>query len=146
MKGVKRVLNIAKGIASAKVKSVASWVKAFNLKLSAESLGGNYTLELKKDCSIDWTRSGGVSIQANILTPVSYFSDKNKVTDFFLGIPDALFDYSSACDKLANFPQDAWRLKAAVFMAAYFCGIYTYNGIQFGNEIIKQKFPILPRI
>lgn len=154
---VKGVLSVALGIGCNAVRSVASWVQKFNKELLAKKYGpmvlySKYALELKYDCPLKWARCKTVSIQANILTPIELFYTENKVRRFFFGVPDNLFKYAFVQQKLrACFPNKQ-RVCGLLFIAAYFCVIYSYHNALFGQETLfgvqvsKQDFPILPKI
>jgi hypothetical protein len=151
---VVKVIEIAKGIAPPKneqnVLSFSQWVETLKQVLTKNRyakfcpvIQGNHgDIVIKRIMG-----NNAVSIQANILMPIKTFSDREKVSTFFKGVSfpfETVFDKLSSATISNSINNDT--VKGAVFLAAYFCFIYSNAGRKFDQSVEKQVFPILPKI
>lgn len=137
--------------------TVDDWVIAFNRQLKGKwsIFKLNVVVALS---NLEIQRASGnsdaVSIQANVLTPISLFSNPAKVNDFFQGMPSNTFPFITVYDKIKKIISSmksgsqtvTQTAKGAIFLAAYFCFIYSKNNKEFGANCDKTIFPILPKI
>lgn len=158
---IRNVLSVREIALRVSANTIEDWINKFNTQIEGRRNSNlrNYKLDILESVTTrnrygitrNSSNAGINSIQANILIPVDTFANLNKIRTLFEGIEPGHFKAANVFDKLSQIqtlggqPVTA-RMKAIAFISIYICYMYSIRDCNFGGNMNKTFFYILPKI